>query len=267
MAKKTTMKKRTYKKKTGTKKVSLAVKKYVSRTLHTQIENKTSLYTGSVAVTAYNFNSTMQVLSMIPYAGIVQSSTQAGRIGCEIRTRSCYFNFSLSPSSYNASSNPFPTPQEVLIMFGKVKNSRAQVPVSADFAKLWQDGSTSHAPFSTTLDLLQNVNTDFWTVYKIIRCKVGYAIANNSFGSPPTASGANTAAYFYANNDYKLNVCRRINITKYCPKIVKFNDTTSQPTNDGLYMWVMAVPADGSTQIASNAIQMQYTLNYVYEDA
>lgn len=261
MAKKTTQKKRTYKKKTA-KKVSLAVKSYVNRTLHTQIENKTSLYIGSIAVTAYNLNSTMGVLSMIPYASIVQSSTQAGRIGDTIRTRSCYFNFSLSPSPYNVTSNFVPIPQEVLIMFGKVKNSRAQVPISSDFAKLWQDGSTSHAPYSTTLDLLQNVNTDFWTVSKMIRCKVGNSIIGGT-----GISGSNSATYFYANNDYKLNVCRRVNLTKYCPKIVKFNDTTSQPTNDGLYMWVMSVPADGTTQAQSNPVQMQYTVNYIYEDA
>lgn len=240
--------------------VTSSVKKYVQGQLHKNIENKTeqTLSTGNM-VSAYNQNNSLVVISMIPYGNLSQGLGQGDRIGNEIRSRSTYFNFVLRPAPYSLSYNSIPTPQIVIIMFGKLKSARNYPPGASDFAKLWQAGDSSHAPYSNTLDVLQNVNKDWFTVYKTLTYKLGYAQSN--------VQGGNSAYQFFQNNDYKFNIIGKINLTKYMPKIVKFNDSSLNPTNDGLFMWVQCVPADGSTAANPIPAYMDYTLNYTYEDA
>lgn len=259
--------KKTYKFKSGKKKyptkpvVSKDIKSYVKKKIHANIENKINNTTSVAnAITSYYINNNLFTLSCIPYAAITQGVGQGQRIGNLIRTRSCYFNFVIRPAPYSASTNPYPIPQVVMIFFGKVKNSRAQQPISSDYAKIWQTGSTTNAPYSNTLDLIATLNTDWFTVYKTLMFKIGFAQAD-------AASGSNPAQEYYQNNDYKLNVIKKVNITQYMPKNVKFNDTTTQPTNDGLWMWAMCVPADGSQGTASVPTYMDYNMTYTYEDA
>jgi len=236
------------------------IKRMVSKMIHKNVENKVEqIVAQNNIISSYAYNGALLTLSMIPYSVIAQGTGQGDRIGNTIRPRSVYFNYVLHPVPYAAGNNPTPVPQDVIIFFGKVKNSRAQQPISTDFGKLWQSGDTSRGPFSTTLDLIQDVNKDWFTVYKILRHKVGYA---NYQGL-----GSNVNPQYYANNDYKQNVIRKINITKYVPKVIKFNDTTSQPTNDGLWMWAMCVNNDGTTNSTNAPCYMDYTLNFTYEDA
>jgi hypothetical protein len=241
--------------------VSNAVKKYVKRSIHTNLENKIANVTSSGnTITSYGVNSNLFVVSCCPYSAISQGTGQGARIGNEIKTRACYFNFVLRPAPYSASNNPIPIPQIVMIFFGKVKNSRALQPVNSDFAKLFQTGNTSQAPYSNTLDLIATLNKDWFTIYKTLQFKIGYAQTD-------AVAGSNSAFEYYQNNDYKFNAVRKLNITKMMPKTFKFNDTTSQPTNDGLWMWAMCVPADGSNGASAIPISMDFNMTYVYEDA
>jgi len=257
--KKRAVKKRTTYKKRST--VSSAVKSYVKRTIHTNIENKKVSVVGQgitvggcSAVTGMSFN-----VSAIPYSPIVQGITQDDRIGNEIKPRSLFFNFVVRPGPRDVTNNTTPIPQDVIIMIGKVKNSQPIQPIPTDFQRLFQSGSNNIAPYNTTLDLLQNVNSDYFTVYKTMRFKVGNSTLNNA--------GVTPDYQHYANNDYKFNHIRRINITKLCPKTLKFNDTTNQPTNAGLWIWAWSVPADGRGQNAVIPSLIDYTLQMEYEDA
>lgn len=239
--------------------VTSAVKKYVKRTIHSNIENKvTKISSANNVVCTYANNTALLTISMIPYGNIAQGSGAGDRLGNTMKTRSCIFSFVLRPASYNVTNNPFPVPQEVLVFFGKVKNSKPQQPISSDYQKIWQNGDSYQGFQSNTLDLIQDVNKDWFTIYKILRYKVSYAAIANT--------GQNTSYQSYTNNDFKFNVVKRINLTKMCPKTVKFNDTISQPTNDGLWMFATSVNADGSTGSAI-PLYMDYTISYVWEDA
>lgn len=237
-----------------------SIKKMVSQMIHKQIENKVEQFTSqNNIISSYAYNTSLFVVSCIPYNQIILGYGSGDRVGNTIRPRSVYFNYVLHPVPYAAVGNPAPVPQDVIIFFGKVKNSRAQQPIASDFAKLWQAGDTSRSPFSTTLDMIQDVNKDWFTVYKIMRHKVGCAEINGTGGS--------AGNQYFNNNDYKFNVVRRLNITKYVPKVIKFNDTTAQNTNDGLWMWAMCVNADGTTNSTYTPMYMDVTLNFTYEDA
>lgn len=261
--KKTLLKIRTVKKSSkkagSTKRVPVSVKKYVNKAINKNVENKLEQFTSqNNIISSYAYNTSLFVQSCIPYNQILQGVGQGDRIGNTIRPRSVYFNYVLHPIPYAAVGNPLPIPQDVMIFFGKVKNSRALQPNSADFAKLWQVGDSSRAPFSTTLDMIQDINKDWFTVYKIMRHKVGTALY--------TGTGNQAGQQYYSNNDYKYNVIRRVNITKYIPKVIKFNDSTAQNTNDGLWMWAMCVNADGSINSTYTPLYMDVTLNFTYED-
>ena len=92
-------KRRVYKKRPAYKKrstVSNTIKRYVKRTIHSQIENKTISDTYfRVPLTTFNYANTMPLsISAIPYGSLAQTATQAGRIGNEIKVRKLEFNSS-----------------------------------------------------------------------------------------------------------------------------------------------------------------------------
>lgn len=256
--KRASTKKRTYKKRAG---VSAGVKRYVKRTIHANIENKTHCkYSYGNYVTSYINNPSLLVQSVIPYATMTQGSHQGQRLGNVIKTRKAMFNYTLYPNRYNASTNATIVPQEVIIMIGKVKNSKPITPITTDFGKLFQEGSGASAPQSTLVDCLLAVNKDWFQVYKVLRHKVGYMAAAG------TGIANTTAQQYFQNNDYKMNVIRKVDCTKWCPKTLNFNDATAQPTNDGLFFWAMCVAADGTIN-SQQPIFMDYVLDYTYEDA
>jgi len=249
-------KKRSYKKRGG---VSSSIKRYVKRTIHSNIENKVEILTGgNEYLYPYVTNGNIFTKTCIPYTNITQG-TGMDRIGNVIKTRSCMFSYIIFENQYDAVFNPIPRPQDVLVFFGKLKNSKPTAPTITEYAKLFQGGDTSVAPVSLPLDMVQSVNKDLFTVFKVFRHKVGYSINTNS--------GANVAAASYANNDYKISVTNKVNCTKWCPKTLKFNDTTNIPTNDGLYMWAMCSNADGTVATASRPLFISYNVTYFYEDA
>lgn len=238
------------------------VKSIVKREVHKNIEDKKALYVQNILpITSYANLATMQVQTCIPSVNITQSVGQSGRLGCTVRTRSLYFNMYLYPNPYNATSNVNSKPQIVQLFFGKIKGQRDRIPTNLDFSRLWQNGNSSTNPYSDLRDLTQQINNDYWTVYKIFTFKLGL--------SSYSGTGSNPAYQNFTNNDYKLNHVRKINLTKYCPKVLKFNDATLQPTNDNLYFWIQCINADGTQPVDVNYLPATfgYSSHYVYEDA
>jgi len=232
----------------------------VERVMQRRVEVKKAQVTANpINVTSYFVSNSMNVASMIPYNNITQGTGQSNRIGNRIRTRSCKFSFVISPNSYNATLNNPMLPQEVIIYFGVVKNSKAIEPTSTDFSRLFQNNGSQTAPNGTLLDLTQEFNTDYWTIRKVVRYKVGTANYGGTGSSPNDQS--------FANNDFKLNIVRTLDLTSICPKQLMFNDTVAQPTNDGLFMWVQCVPANGSQGSSLRPLRMEYCIRYSYEDA
>jgi len=84
--------------------------------------------------------------------------------------------------------------------------------------------------------------------------KVGYSSGNDSGNR--------------SNNDFKFNQKFSINVTKYLPKVIKFDDADQDPSIRHTYMLITPFSADGTTQSNSNIVaQCQWELNYTFEDA
>lgn len=251
-------------KKRTTRRVSPTIKSYVNKAINRNVENKIEeTLSANNTIASYSVNPSLFCISCIPYAGINQGLGQGDRIGNTIRTKYCRFSYVLRPSVYDAVVNPTVKPLEVLVFFGVVKNSKPLQPVSSDFAKLFQAGDSTHAPYSNLLDTIAEINKDWFQVYKSFRHKIGYSGAYS-----PSAQAVNASTQqYYLNNDFKYNIIKKVNLTKHCPKTLKFNDATQQPTNGGLWMWAMCVNADGTTSTSTTPCFMDYKVTYHYEDA
>jgi len=254
--KKTT--KRTYKKRSG---ISANVKRYVKRTIHANIENKTEIAEHNLTITSHSQNTAMNAISCIPYQNIAHGTFQGSKLGNEIRTRKCVMRMVLTINPYELVYNSICKPQIVQIWVGKVKNARPQFPIASDFQKLFQTGDSSSPPQSSLLDLCTPLNKDYFTIYFSRKYKLGYSQSSQASGSAPSGN------QYYSNNDYKLNHIITMNLTKHCPKLVRFNDGTLQPTNDGLFMWFQSLNADGSASDTPRPVNCKACLEYVFEDA
>lgn len=236
------------------------IKKTVNRMAETKI---TELYTATTlanytAATSWNTNN---VVTLSPNAAtlVVQQGTgQAQRLGNKIQTVRCWVNFVMYPAAYNAVSNPNPIPQHVRIIICNIKNNpQAVITQSPYMSVFFQNAGTATPPGGQLLDLLRDVNTDYFRVYYDKVIKLGAA---NYIGT-----GAN-ATYGGANNDFKLNVKRTIDITKFIPKTLTFNDNGGIAENmKNVQMIILPCGADNFTNNL-NPLSWAYALHYTYKD-
>lgn len=258
--------KRTYRKRVaGGKKpsVSAGVKKYVKKVIHSSIENKCVQISSG-----FNFGNVLEstdlnAYPMCPnsvYWTINQGSGQGNRIGNVVKVRKIYLSYVLRPLPYDVTVNPFPVPTEIQLFLGYVKNFPSSNIAPADINQLFQAGSTSSAPIGGLQDLVSIVNKDYWVIKKKWSHKLGYASYNGT-GSLP-------GQQFNSSNDFKLNVVKRIDITKFCPSTINFNDSSATPTTRNLFFMQQAIWANGGNSGATvQSANIQFWVDFVYEDA
>lgn len=257
--------KRSYRK-TSTKKVSKSIKKYVKATIHKNIENKIKNFNEDFSFSSVNANPSMSVAPITPTPtpsiGITidQGIGQGQRTGNQIRTRKAIFRYVITPQAYDPDFVPQPQPVIVRMYFGYVRGQRSVPPTAADFSNFFQAGNLSE-PFAGNLtDITRVVNKDLFHVCCMRTHKIG-----NAFISKSQADlGANQN---YSSNDYKLNAIGSVDLTKYIPKTIKFNDANNTP-DTGLYVWFNSVYASGNFT-TENIAQTRcfYSIDYEYEDA
>lgn len=254
---------RARKAKMAPKGVSTAVAKYVSKAVARNIENKTVTEKNEISFSSYFANVDLKVQKISPNSSwttpINQGVGQGERVGNTIKTRKLLLKYVLYPTPYQATINDQPQPQEVIIWIGYLKNNRLKQPTVADYNTFFQNGNTTSGPFSNLWDVTLPVNQDLFHICKTIRHKLGHSIYTDYNGIKQYS--------YYSNNDFKLNVSRTIDCTGYINKTLKFDDQVTDP-DTGLYMWMTAVPSDGTVgNLNVSTVGMFYTLRYDYEDA
>ena len=241
--------------------------KLIKSVIHKQAENKEADWSAQLQPTAFggtNFN-TQNIVPVSPYSSYLQigqgtSTTQ--RVGNKITTRKLMLRFVATPAAYDATNNNTYMPQDVTIYFVKSRDTPVSLTSSSGLGGFFQSSSGSSAPTGNLYDQVKRVNNDAWIVCKKINFKLGWSIQNGQ-------NGANTnASNYFANNDYKYNVIRTINLTKWCPKTVLYNDNNTTPQSPTLQMIILPSNADGTNYAnsAQRQINMFYQLYYEYED-
>lgn len=243
--------------------VSSVVKSYVNRTIHKNIENKCVQINGGYSFGNITESPDMNAYPMCPlntFWTISLGTGQGARIGNSIRTRKVYLNYVLRPLGYDALTNPNPQPCEVQMMLGYLKLTPGTLPVAADFNQLFQAGSSVSAPVGSLRDIVSVINTDYWVIKKKWTHKIGFA--------EYSGTGSEAVVQYRANNDFKLNVVKRLDITKFIPKHISFNDANPTAMTKNLFLMHQAVASSGGT-FGSTTLQanIEFWIDFHYEDA
>jgi len=244
--------------------VSSAVKSYVKRTLHTQIENKNVQFNDATNVGNITAQPTLNCTPLTPYAGLVnitQGVGSANRTGNEVKTRKVMLKYVIFPRPYHVTDNTAPRPCYLQLFLGYVKNSSGITPIASDFSQLYNYNNTVNPVLGQLFDLNQTINSDYWCIKKYWTHKIGYStMLNASGGSPINAS--------LSNNDFPMSVVRKLDITKFYPKTLKFNDVSQTISGPGLFFFWQCIAADGTTLASSQLpITFEWQLGLEFEDA
>lgn len=250
-------------KKSKSPKVPENVKQYVDKKLDADIEDKCVQVNGGVSfgnvVESPDFNA-FPMAPLLAYWGISQGVGQGNRIGNMVKTKKVYLNYIIRPNLYDLATNPAPVPCEVQLLLGYVKNTPNTLPVAADISNLFQNGSSVSAPIGTLRDIISIINKDYWVIKKRWVHKVGFAENVGTGGQP--------SAQYYANNDFKLNCVKSLDITKHLPATLRFNDSASQNLTKNLFFMYYAVAANGAAFGSTILpINMEFWVDYHFEDA
>jgi len=265
--------KRTYRKKQSKKTtrrptVSKSIKKYVNATIHKNIENKIQNFNEDFSFSSVAQDPTMSIAPITPQSSqpsgikISQGVGAGDRTGNSIRTRKVIFRYSLTPQPYDENFVPYPQPVWVRMYFGYIRGCRDSEPTAGQLSNFFQAGNVSE-PFAGNLtDMVRPYNKDLFHVCCMRTHKIGNAFITKNRTTPSAVDEQN-----YSNNDFKLNAMGSIDLTKYIPKTMKFNDSNDNP-DTGLYVWFNSVYASGNFT-TDNIAQTRcfYSIDYEYEDA
>lgn len=243
--------------------VSVGVKSYVKKMLHTAIENKCVQINGGVSFGSVNESPDFNAYPMCPLSGywsIPQGVGQGGRVANVIKTRSVKLSYVLRPTPYDAVYNPNPIPCQVQLLLGYVKNTPCFAPVGGDINQLFQSGSSVTAPVGSLRDIISVINKDYWVIKKRWNHKLGYAATTGTGGLP--------GQEYNTNNDFKLNVVKTIDITNYIPATHIFNDSGVTTNTKNLFFMYYCVSANGG--VLANPFtpcNIEFWVDFTYEDA
>lgn len=195
---------------------------------------------------------------------IARGTGSGQMVGNKIRTKRLILNLVISPNPYNVTTNPFPSPVMIRFYLYKWKRQPQNEPqllnmvgAAGDF---FEYGNTDTAFIGGLSDLNQRINNDAYTYLWHRTYKVGPAIEYN---------GAATATPLYSlsSNDYKLDVVKRIDLTRFIQKRLVQEDTSNIFQNP-YHVLLMQVIAPTGAAFASTvqAVNVAADIHFQYTD-
>jgi len=235
--------------------LSKAVKTYIKKTLHSNIENKQFVdYAVNAPITSVS-GTTPTNVSLVP--AIAQGVTDITRIGNELKCVKGLIRGYVNFLPYNIATNPMSAPLWIKMFLVSYKTrsgvALGSTTVNSDFFEV--GGATSG--FNGNMrDLLTPVNSESWTLYQTKTCKLG-------FSSTSASAPAGTVG-FYDNSPFSIPFS--FNYGKHLKTKLLYNDASTSCTNRNMYLLFQAVYADG-TNTAILPAELHYCNEFKYEDA
>lgn len=235
-----------------------------------QQETKDKKYDSGI-LTMKNFansNPSSNTIELTPNSStlaISQGTAESQRIGNMISTQKAYIKLRMSPLPYNGTSNSIPIPQIICIVIWSIKESSQTLASAQSIAQndILQNNNSDGGFSGSLTDWMRDFNTDLITVHKKMYVKCGASVYSSNTG--------NQANQFnYANNDFPLTVLKNIDITKYYPKRIRFNDNDNDGNARNVFLTVSPMDADGGANPdGTSAVPMEweYGLHLKYKDA
>lgn len=257
------------------KKVPKATKRYISRVIHRNLENKRmtteftkNLYAIQGGVAGFQANNIIPLCPNSLTGGIytiTQGVGQQQRVSNSVSVRKAYLRGILLPQQYNAISNPTPTPVDVKIWIFSLKRNVLQSSSADVYTTLnstfFANGNSSVGLLGNLYDLITPTNKDVVNLHFTKTYKLGYAdYAGMTGGSSVTDAKT--------NNDYKYHHKMTLDITRWLPKKMYFNDTDSGTTSKQVYCVFEPIYANASTHTAAtSSCGFIGGIDLYYEDA
>jgi hypothetical protein len=252
-----------------TKKASIRdqVKREVSRVIETKDKKYDSgiIDLANFANTTNNGNNTIELTPSSSTLAIQQGVLESQRVGNSIRTVSAEVRFRLSPKPYHATENSIPVPQVVMGVIWSIRSQGQALSAAQTITNnsILQNNNASTGFTGDLRDYMRDYNNDEIMVHKKFFLKLGASLYSSNTGNQANM-------YNFANNDFPLCVIKRIDLTKYYPKVIKFNDGDNDGNCRSLYMTLSPCDADGGANVSTtNAIpvEFEYGLHLKYKDA
>lgn len=250
----------------GKRRANMAMRRLIQSEIAREIENKDTQYynltKSLVGVASPTFQDNIIQLgpnnngseSMVIQQGVGVNS----RVGNKIKTKYLMMKGSIVPLPYQAVTNlgPAPVMVRMVIMYDRTNPTQEPQPAT----NMFQQSGANTGFFNDLTDLWRPYNTDRYRILTTRTFKLGYA-SNAGTGAQPGFQNL-------ANNDFKMVANFKINLTKYYPKHVKFDENATEPTTRGLWCLFYYVAASGNPIPADQAmVNVQWMVNYQYEDA
>lgn len=190
---------------------------------------------------------------------ILQGVGVNSRVGNKIKTKYLMFKGTVVPLPYEATTNPQPVPMQVKMVIFYDKTTPTQEPQPA--SNMFQMQGANAGFYNDLTDLWRPYNTDRYRILTTRTFKLGFSSFTPTTGGVPTLGNV-------ANNDFKMNQNFRINLTKYYPKHVRFDENTGDPSTRGLWCLFYVTSSTGNALTPSTApCNVQWMVDYRYEDA
>ena len=266
-------KKRSYKRKGG-------FKARVKRTVRRMAENKQ--YSLPFVVRPFCLSNNTQslsdnVLTCSPSSGTQQAYSinlgagNANRIGNRVTTRRLVLKYQINASPYDATTNVNPRPVHVRMLFVKSKLEPSSnllagqiIGAGAGGGRLFEQSQTTTGFMGSLQDLTRKVSSDSYTYLTQKTLKLGFSV----YGGTEGAGGvpAVQANQYFANNDFKLSRYGKVDLTKWCPKTIKWNDA-GDVNSPWIFCILQVVAADGTSfGLSEKPVLANFEYQYVYED-
>ena len=248
-----------------------------------KMEVKAQSYVGNQPLFSFarSPDNSIPALQISPGSGnlcvyIPQGTTQSARIGNRINTKRCYLRYTLEASPYGT-TNPKPMPYIVKWFLGRKKAEPTLVPTGAstigasDYHNLFQYGNTSREPGSDYQDLNREFNRDAWVIFKTWQDKIGFSsygftVINNDDTNWLSYPGSHPGNAFFANNDFKMFVNRKINVTRFLKKEYAFNDMSEINQNPVLCLFALLIPMSTEPTGQTEPLKFSWEVNYKFTD-
>lgn len=242
-----------------TKRVPKVFKRFVKREIGRRIENKEIIgYATNQSVTTAVTGTAPYMLGMIPSMSVGTASSQM--IGNEIKCKSAVMRGHVNLLPYNATTNPLPGP--VYVKYWLLKSVLITGQYSSpgttftfdNFFKLSGGGANFQgSPF----DLNTPINNNLWRVLKTKTFRLG--------STAPSSTGPVSSGTYFDNSISSKRLV--INFGKYLRRTLKFADGGGQCTNNGLYLLMQCVGADGQSAGGYKMVEFHYSTHFKFEDA
>lgn len=252
-----------YRKKSAVK-VSSSVKKYVRKAIHKQIENKSTFVSQTISFGSVLESSDLNMYPILWYPAyhtLANGVLDGNRIGNRVNIRKVYLRYALFPLPYDVGTNPTPVPTHIQLMLLRTKQNRSALVNSTDLGRLFQSGGSAYGPSGTLLDLNSSLNRDYFDAN---HCKIwSHKLSTANI----QGSGGQLAYQTFANNDFKLNHVKKMDITKMFQKTVIFDDGQYVQNGNVSFGFQSIASNNSATGATILNARIQYTIEIIYEDA